>query len=490
MCWVIGIKSFQNVNQLLFDGLISLQHRGQDAAGIATLDNENIFNIHKNNGLVRDVLRSRHMEFLKWNSGIGHVRYPTAGCSSSFEAQPFYVNSPFWITLAHNGNLINTEKLSKEILEHDKRHLNTSSDSEILINVLAHELYAINKLTLDKDDIFKAFKKLYTRVQWAFASVALIGGHGMLAFRDHNAIRPLIFGEKTNKNGKKEYIVASESVALDILWFEIIRDVLPWEVIYFPFDSDEYYSQICAEKTSYKPCIFEYVYLARPDSIIDNVSVYKTRLRMWTFLVDKIREEINIDDIDVVMPVPDSWRTVAIEIAEKLGKKYREWFIKNRYIWRTFIMPGQEIRKKSIRAKLNPIPLEFKNRNVLLVDDSIVRWNTSEKIIDLARKSGAKNIYFVSAAPPVKYPNIYWIDIPTRDELIANNMDFEGIAKSIWADKVIYQSVEDLLKSWLIGNENLDGFEASVFDKIYCEGNITEEFLNNIEEKRNELVKK
>ena len=488
MCGVIGILSREkHVNQEIYDGLTTLQHRGQDAAGMATLEN-GIFHIHKDNGLVRDAIRTRHMRTLKGNMGIGHVRYPTAGCSSALEAQPFYVNSPFGICLAHNGNLINTKEISETILKEDRRHLNTTSDSEMLTNVVAHELAQFPDLKLNKDQIFEAMEKMYKRCSGGFASVAIIGKHGMVAFRDSYGIRPLIFGKRETTKGT-EYCVASESVALNVLGFEVIRDVLPGEALYFPKDEDTYYSKICAEKTSYKPCIFEHVYLARPDSLIDGISVYKTRLRMGKYLAQKVLETLKKEDIDVVMPIPDSGRTAALEVAEELGIPYREGYIKNRYIGRTFIMPGQEIRQKSIRQKLNPIELEFRGKNVMLVDDSIVRGNTSKKIVDMARAAGAKNVYFVSAAPPVKYPNVYGIDIPTRNELIAHGLNTEEIAKYINADKVFYQDIEPLKQSALEGNPEIEGFEDSVFTGDYVTGDVTDEYLDAIEMLRNDAAK-
>ena len=490
MCGIIGIYAKQNVNQEIYDGLTTLQHRGQDAAGMATLDRRT-FNIQKDNGLVRDAIRTRHMKQLQGHAGIGHVRYPTAGSSSATEAQPFYVNSPFGLSLVHNGNLINTGQLSQVIYTNDRRHLNTNSDSEIIINILAHELSQFKGEHLSKEDIFAAFRKLYQRVSGAFAAIAMLGRHGMIAFRDANAIRPLLFGKRETAKGS-EYIVASESVALDVLGFEFIRNVAPGEVVYFPFHKDTIFSEICAESTKYTPCIFEHVYLARPDSIIDDVSVYKTRLRQGEYLAKKCRRVLSkkdLDEIDVVIPVPDSGRTAAHSIAKELGKKFREGFIKNRYIGRTFIMPGQDIRQKSIRQKLNPIALEFKGKNVMLVDDSIVRGNTSKKIVELVREAGAKKIYFLSAAPPVKFPNVYGIDIPTRAELIASELNEEEIAHFMGADQVIYQDLADLIQSGLEGNSNLDGFEDSVFSGNYCTNDVSAEYLQKVEMMRNDSTK-
>ena len=491
MCGVIGIYAKKNVNQDIYDGLTTLQHRGQDAAGIVTLDRR-VFNLQKDNGLLRDAIRTRHMLKLKGNAGLGHVRYPTAGCTSSLESQPFYVNSPFGITLVHNGNIVNAKELSEIVYKEDKRHLNTSSDSEILINVLAHELSKFSQEHLSKQDIFSAFKNLYQRVSGAYAAISIIGRHGMVAFRDAFAIRPLIFGYRKTALGT-DYIVASESVAIDVLGFEVIRDIKPGEVVYFPFNEDTYYSQICAKNPQYTPCIFEHVYLARPDSIIDGVSVYKARLRQGEYLAKKILKILTkkeLAEIDVVIPVPDSGRTAAQSISKILNKKFREGFIKNRYIGRTFIMPGQDIRRNSIRQKLNPIALEFKDKNVLLVDDSIVRGNTSKKIVQLVKAVGAKKVYFASAAPPVKFPNVYGIDIPTRKELVAHGLCADEISQYIKADKVIYQDINDLIQAGLGGNVQLDGFETSVFTGEYCTGDITQSYLNQVELLRNDEAKK
>ena len=489
MCGIIGVSSYGPVNQDIHDGLTTLQHRGQDAAGMATLDSKNNFHIHKDNGLVRDAIRTRHMRNLIGNVGLGHVRYPTAGSSSAEEAQPFYVNSPHGLTFVHNGNLVNTEELAKEIFKTDKRHLNTSSDSEILLNILAHEMNISEGSKMKSQEIFSALERVYRRCEGAFACVGIIGNHGLVAFRDPHGIRPLIFGERSTAKGM-EYAVASESVALDVMGFKIIRDILPGEVIFFPKGKGKYYSKICAQKTEYRPCIFEHVYLARPDSIIDKVSVHKTRLRMGAYLAEKVRKYIPVDEVDVVIPIPDSGRTAALELSEQLGIKYREGFIKNRYIGRTFIMPGQQVRKKSIRHKLNPILLEFQGKNILMVDDSIVRGNTSKKIVEMARESGAKKVYFVSAAPPVKYPNVYGIDLPSRKELIAYGLNEDEVARYINADQVVYQDVKEVVNAGLEGNPELDGFDASVFDGKYCTGNITEAYLKKQDLMRNDSSKK
>jgi amidophosphoribosyltransferase len=426
MCGIIGIVAYGPVNQSIYDGLTVLQHRGQDAAGIMTSDGGRLY-LRKDNGLVRDVFHTRHMLHLHGNMGIGHVRYPTAGCQSSAEAQPFYVNSPYGISLAHNGNLTNANKLKQEVFQEDLRQINTDSDSEVLLNVVAHELQKRGKLRMELDDVFAAVAGVHKRCRGAYAAVAMITGYGVLAFRDPYGIRPLIFGKRETAQGT-EYMAASESVALDALGFELIRDVEPGEAVFFDTKGGIHTRQ-CAEKTIKSPCIFEYVYLARPDSIIDNVSVYKARLRMGEKLAKKIQRVRSDHDIDVVIPIPDTSRTSALQLANHLGLTYREGFIKNRYIGRTFIMPGQQQRKKSVRQKLNAIDLEFRGKNVLLVDDSVVRGTTSSQIIQMARDAGARKVYFASAAPPVRYPNVYGIDMPTRDELIARSHGGRGLPR-------------------------------------------------------------
>ncbi len=488
MCGIVGIinRDFP-ANQDIFDALTTLQHRGQDAAGIATIEGKR-FHLHKDNGFIRDVIRTRHMRELKGSVGIGHVRYPTAGCASPHEAQPFYVNAPFGIALVHNGNLINAEKLGHEIFENDRRHLDTTSDSEIILNILAYELEKRAGLHFSADDIFAAVQRVNERCSGGYAVVGLIGEHGLIAFRDPHGIRPLIFGQRPTPRGI-EYMVASESVALNGLGFEIIRDVLPGECVYFPFHENTYFTKICADHTEYSPCIFEYVYLARPDSIMDGVSVYKTRLRMGEHLAKKILKTLPKGEIDVVIPIPDSGRTAALEVAHKLRAKYREGFIKNRYIGRTFIMPGQAIRKKSVRQKLNAVELEFKGKNVLLVDDSIVRGNTSKEIIQMARDAGAKKVYFASAAPPVRFPNVYGIDMPSRKELIAYGLDEDEITKFIGADGVFYQDLPDLIASAREGNPKITKFDTSCFDGVYCTGDVTAEYLHHIEVLRDDANK-
>ena len=482
MCGIVGVVSQSPVNQLLYDALLLLQHRGQDAAGIAT-NHSSMFSMFKANGLVRDVFRTRNMRSLQGNTGIGHCRYPTAGSSSEEEAQPFYVNAPFGITLAHNGNLTNQAQLRDELFRNDRRHINTDSDSEVLLNVLAHEIQeAADGFSLDADAIFKAVAVVHRRVRGAYAVVAQIAGHGMLAFRDPFGIRPLCLGVNETENGN-EYLVASESVALEGLGFRFMRDIAPGEAVFITNDGKLSERQ-CAENPSLNPCAFEFVYLARPDSVIDGASVYATRLRMGEYLADKVLSEIPVEDIDVVMPIPDSSRPAAIQLALKLGVEYREGFIKNRYIGRTFIMPGQGMRKKSVRQKLNAITSEFKDKNVLLVDDSIVRGTTSREIVQMAREAGARKVYFASAAPPVLYPNVYGIDMPTRDELIAYGRTTEEVCREITADRVIYQDIDALKRSISDVNPALTNFEASCFDGIYVTGDVTPEYLDRQETAR------
>lgn len=483
MCGIAGIVSHQNVNQDLYDALTVLQHRGQDAAGIVTCENGRL-HLRKDNGLTRDVFTTEQMVKLKGHMGIAHVRYPTAGCSSSSEAQPFYVNSPFGLTLAHNGNLTNTEQLKKELFIEDQRHLNTNSDSEVLLNIFAHELQQLGKLELNKDDIFKAVKGVHRRCKGAYAVVIMIPNIGILGFRDPHGIRPIVFGERQSAQGT-EFMIASESVALDVLGFELTRDIEPGEAVFIE-KSGQLYTQQCTESIDHCPCIFEYVYFARPDSIIDNISVYKARLRMGEKLADKVLKEWPDHDIDVVIPIPDTSRTSALEMANKLGVKFREGFIKNRYIGRTFIMPGQQMRKKSVRQKLNAIGLEFEGKNVLLVDDSIVRGTTSEQIIQMARDAGAKKVYFASAAPAVRYPNVYGIDMPSAHELIAHNRTEAEIGAAIGADKMIYQDLEDLVDAVRKGNKNIQHFDTSCFDHQYITGDIDDTYLANIDALRND----
>lgn len=489
MCGVIGVCAYEPVNQMLYDGLTMLQHRGQDAAGIATLKDNRVY-LRKDNGMVRDVFLDKHMMRLVGNFGIGHVRYPTAGTSSTAEAQPFYVNSPYGITLAHNGNLTNAEVLAKELYEIDRRHLNTDSDSEVLLNIFAHELQEFDQPNLTPDDIFHALKAVYSRCEGAYAVVAMIAGHGILAFRDPNGIRPLVYGQRQTDKGA-EYMVASESVALTALGFEVVRDVAPGEAIFIDLNYQLYTKQ-CVTAAKHAPCIFEYVYFARPDSIIDNISVHKARMRMGEKLAKRILQEWGENHgIDVVIPIPDTSRNSALELALHLNVKYREGFNKNRYIGRTFIMPGQSLRKKSVRQKLNAIPLEFKNRNVLLVDDSIVRGTTCHEIIQMARDAGAKNVFFASVAPPVIYPNVYGIDMPVKSELISSGRTVEEVRQIIGADRLIFQDLDDLI--YAVNNtkySRVDSFDCSVFDGNYVAGNIDDAYLANLQAKRADSAKK
>lgn len=483
MCGVVGVVSHSPVNQLIYDALLLLQHRGQDAAGIAT-SNGHTFSMHKANGLVRDVFRTRNMRSLLGNSGIGQCRYPTAGSTSEEEAQPFYVNAPFGIILGHNGNLTNWEQLKEEMFKKDRRHINTDSDSEVLLNVLAHEIQeATSGYSLDPSTLFKAVSALHKRVRGSYAVVAQIAGYGMLAFRDPFGIRPLCIGFSDTENGP-EYLVASESVALEGLGFRFLRDVIPGEAIFIDNDG-KLYNQQCAENPTLNPCAFEFVYLARPDSVIDGASVYATRLKMGEYLAEKIKRELSTGDIDVVMPIPDSSRPAAMELALKLNLDYREGFIKNRYIGRTFIMPGQATRRKSVRQKLNAIGSEFSGKSVLLVDDSIVRGTTSQEIVQMAREAGAKRVIFASAAPPVKYPNVYGIDMPTRNELIAHGRSEDEVRREITADALIYQDLDALKRSITDINPVLKSFEASCFDGQYITGDISRDYLDRIEFARN-----
>jgi amidophosphoribosyltransferase len=465
--------------------LLLLQHRGQDAAGIVTAAGKSFY-MHKSMGLVRDVFRTRNMRDLPGHVGIAHCRYPTAGSSSNpAEAQPFYVNSPFGLTLAHNGNLTNSEQLRQEMFRQDLRHINTGSDSEVLLNVLAHELELSSKsVKLDPARIFQAVAKVHERVRGAYAVVALIAGHGLLAFRDPFGIRPLCLGRADFGQGE-EHMVASESVALEGLGYEFVRDVLPGEAIFVDMDGN-LHAQQCAKAPSLNPCIFEYVYLARPDSQIDGVSVYAARLKLGEFLADKLKAMNLAEQIDVVMPIPDSSRPAAMQLAMKLGLNYREGFIKNRYIGRTFIMPGQAVRKKSVRQKLNAIAVEFKGKNVLIVDDSIVRGTTSREIVQMAREAGAKKVFFASAAPPVRFANVYGIDMPTRHELIATGRSDAEIAKEIGADLLIYQDLDAMERAVRELNPKLASFESSCFSGHYVTGDVTTEYLSDIETRRDQ----
>jgi amidophosphoribosyltransferase len=464
-----------------------LQHRGQDAAGIATASDDELYT-RKAGGLVRDVFQQHHMLELKGNIGIGHVRYPTAGCdSASSEAQPFYVNAPYGICLAHNGNLTNAEELAEVLTREDRRHLNTSSDSEVLLNVFASELQRLGAARVTAADVFAALNAVYRRCRGGFAVVAMIIGHGVLGFRDPNGIRPLVLGKRDTSKGP-EWMLASESVALDALGFKFVRDVGAGEAVFID-QQGRLHSQQCVANIRHTPCIFEYVYLARPDSIIDNISVYRARMRMGDKLAEKILREHPDHDIDVVIPIPDTSRTSALQVAQKLGLKYREGFIKNRYIGRTFIMPGQELREKSVRRKLNALDLEFRGKNVLLVDDSIVRGTTSAQIIDVAREAGAKKVYFASAAPPVRYPNVYGIDMPATSELVAAGRSVEEVAKLIGADWLVYQDLEDLVAACQHDDSQVTEFDASCFSGQYVTGDVTKEYLERLQLERSDAAK-
>jgi amidophosphoribosyltransferase len=486
MCGILGIVARSPVNQLLYDGLLLLQHRGQDAAGIVT-SARNSLHMQKGNGMVRDVFRTRNMRSLPGNIGIAHCRYPTAGSAfNSAEAQPFYVNSPFGIVLGHNGNLTNSERLKEEMFRTDLRHINTNSDSEVLLNVLAHELERASVgLRLDAPTIFAAVANVHKRVRGAYAVIAMIAGYGVLAFRDPYGIRPAVIGCNETEQGT-EYMVASESVAIDALGFRVLRDIAPGEAVFIDEDGN-FHAQQCAEKATLNPCIFEFVYLARPDSLIDGVSVYEARLNMGEKLAEKIRRQHPGLAIDVVIPIPDSSRPSALQLAQGLGVPYREGFVKNRYIGRTFIMPGQAVRRKSVRAKLNAIGLEFRGKNVLLVDDSIVRGTTSREIVQMAREAGARRVYFASAAPPVRFPNVYGIDMPTRAELIGAHRSEEEVAREIGADALIYQDLDALKDAVRKVNPRLSSFETSCFDGQYITGDVTSDYLASIEVRRDAL---
>lgn len=483
MCGILGIANTGPAVQDLYDGLIVLQHRGQDSAGIVTYSDR--FQLKKGNGYVRDVFQAKHMVRLKGNFGIGHVRYPTAGSYDAAEAQPFYVNAPFGIALIHNGNLTNYIELKEQVTKDNSRYLNTSSDSEVLLNVLADEVANLRKTKLQASDIFSALKKVYARIKGSYSVLALIAGHGLLAFRDPNGIRPLILGKRETPAGT-EYAVASESVTLDTLGFEIVKDISPGEAVFIDLKREIFMEQI--EKTKWAPCIFEYVYLARPDSVLDGISVYKSRLRMGKFMAAPIKEAMKKGlKIDVVVPVPDTARSAAFEIAAELGVRCREGLIKNRYIGRTFIMPGQGIRRRSIKYKLNPIPLEIEGKHVLLVDDSIVRGNTSRKIIEMVRGAGAKSVYFASCCPPLRNPCVYGVDMPSRKDFIAHNLTIEEVGKAIGADAIFYQTLEDLVKAVGAGNPKINNFCTACLSGKYPTPDITEEVLQRAEAARGSI---
>ncbi|OFC70973.1 amidophosphoribosyltransferase [Alteromonas confluentis] len=486
MCGIVGIVGKTPVAQSLYDGLTVLQHRGQDAAGIITID-QSRFNLRKANGLVRDVFHTRHMKRLTGNMGIGHVRYPTAGTSSSAEAQPFYVNSPFGIAFAHNGNLTNAHELQDEVFRIARRHINTSSDSELLLNIMAHELQQCTDLTVSPKDVFKVVTNVHKKIRGAYAVVAAIIGQGVVAFRDPHGIRPLALGKRVTELGD-EYMVASESVALDAVGFTFIRDVAPGEAVYIT-EKGELFTQQCAENPVTVPCIFEFVYFARPDSFIDGISVYASRVNMGRKLGEKIAREWADLDIDVVIPIPETSMDVALQIANTLDLPYRQGFVKNRYIGRTFIMPGQAMRKQSVRRKLNAISSEFKDKTVLLVDDSIVRGTTSGQIIEMARESGAKKVYFASAAPEIRFPNVYGIDMPSANELVAYGREIDQIADLIQADGLIFQDISDLVAAVREENPSIEEFETSVFDGNYITGDVDQAYLERIDMARSEASK-
>ncbi len=485
MCGIIGILSNSPVNQEIYDGLLVLQHRGQDAAGMVTSDGKRLY-IRRKNGLVTDVFHEKNMHRLQGNMGIGHLRYPTAGSSSASEAQPFYVNSPYGISMAHNGNLTNASALKKELYEQDRRHINTDSDSEILLNIFAQELQKCEAYRVQPEEIFTAVSGVHNRCQGAYAVVAMITRDGIVGFRDPNGIRPLVYGKRETEQGT-DYMLASESVALVTQGYEIVRDIKPGEAIFITTEGEVHTKQ-CACHPRYNSCIFEYVYFARPDSVIDNVFVHKARMRMGHNLAERITNEWKNHDIDVVIPIPDTSRTSALELAITLGVPYREGYIKNRYIGRTFIMPGQTQRKKSVRRKLNPLDIEFKGKNVLLVDDSIVRGTTSREIVQMARDSGANKVYFASASPAIRYPNIYGIDMPAAKELIAHGRTEEEVAEAIGADRLIFQSLDSLIDAVTTGNPELKQFDCSVFTGEYITGE-TKSYFDELESKRNDAKK-
>src|SRR5271170_7762946 len=486
MCGIVGIVGTGPVNQRLYDALTVLQHRGQDAAGIATAAG-GALSIRKGSGLVRDAFQQHDMLELRGDIGVGHVRYPTAGADGATEAQPFYVNAPYGICLAHNGNLTNALELADVLIREDRRHLNTTSDSEVLLNVFASELQRVGTPRVTPGDIFAALNAVYRRCRGGYAVVAMVIGHGILGFRDPNGIRPLVLGRRRTPRGT-EYMLASESVALAMLSFELLRDVAPGEAVFID-EAGRLHTQQCVATTRHTPCIFEYVYFARPDSKIDNISVYRARMRMGDRLAEKLLRERPNHDIDVVIPIPDTSRTSALQLAQRLGLKYREGFTKNRYIGRTFIMPGQEQREKSVRRKLNAIDLEFRGKTVLLVDDSIVRGTTSAQIIELAREAGATKVYFASAAPPVRFPNVYGIDMPATSELVASGRTVNEVARLIGADWLIYQDLDDLIAACKHEDARIQEFDTSCFSGEYVTGDITPEYLERLQLERSDAAK-
>jgi len=485
MCGLVGLVAKTDVAPDIYDALTVLQHRGQDAAGIMTCMGGK-FSQRKSEGLVRDVFRQHHMQRLRGTMGVGHVRYPTAGSSGVALAQPFYVNSPYGIAMAHNGNLTNSEQLTRELFQDDLRHLNTDSDSEVLLNVFAHELQTLGKLSPRADDIFKAVEAVHQRCRGGYAVVGLLVNYGVFGIRDPLGIRPLVIGVRDSAAGR-EYMIASESVALDVLGFSLLDDVAPGEAIFIDQEGTLHRRQ-CARQARLRPCIFEHVYFARPDSLIDGISVYKTRMRQGAALARKIRKLRPELDIDVIIPIPDTSRIAAQSMAYELDIKFREGLMKNRYIGRTFIMPGQSQRKKSVRQKLNPVPLEFEGKNVMLVDDSIVRGTTCRQIIEMARDAGAANVYFASAAPPVRYPNVYGIDMPSASELIAHGRTVEQVCELIGADWLVYQDLDDLIQCSLDGNPDAEGFDCSVFNGEYITGDVDQDYLDRVESLRNDTA--
>ena len=486
MCGIVGVVGRSSVGLELYEGLSMMQHRGQDAAGIVTCAGDRL-TLRKANGLVRDVFGQSHISALEGSMGIGHVRYPTAGTSSTAEAQPMYVNSPFGICMAHNGNLINADDLNEELFRADRRHINTSSDSEVLLNVFAHELQAVAGLRLKPEDVFNAVERVHARAVGAYSALALIAGYGMVGFRDPNAIRPLIVGYRDSSDGP-DYIMASESVVLDVLGYSEMASIKPGEAIYIEMSGRVHRKQCCSSP-QYAPCIFEFVYLARPDSMIDGISVYKARLKMGEKLADKILRLHPDHDIDVVIPIPDTSTTAALPMAHRLDVKYRQGLIKNRYVGRTFIMPGQAERQRSVRRKLNTVELEFRDKNVLLVDDSIVRGTTSRQIVQMARDAGAKRVYLASAAPPVRYPNVYGIDMPAPSEFVAHKLSEEEVAQYIGVDWLVYQDLDDLKACALGINPDIDTFDCSVFDGQYVTGGVDNAYLERIESARSDAAK-
>ncbi len=483
MCGIVGVRSKkENVCLSIYNALTVLQHRGQDAAGMAVVDKEGLLSIHKNNGLVRDVFDENQIHRLMGNLGLGHVRYPTAGTMKNSEAQPFYVNSPFGIVLVHNGNLVNTSDLREELSKDDKRHINTQSDTEVLINIFASAIERNLVDKLDDECIVKAVEEVHARVKGAYSVISIILGYGMVAFRDPFGIRPLVFGSKDDET----HMIASESVSLDCLGYSVKRDIKPGETIIIN-EEGELNNYDYNGNVNHTPCIFEYVYLARPDSTIEDINVYESRLAMGRYLAQKIKSELSEEErneIDVVIPIPDTSKTSSVPISVELGIELKEGFVKNRYIGRTFIMPGQKIRKKSVRQKLNTIEIEFYNKNVLLIDDSIVRGNTSKQIIEMARKAGAKKVYFASAAPPIKYPNVYGIDMPFVEELVAHDRSVDEIGKEIGSDKLIYQNLEDLISAVREGNPDITNFDTSCFSGEYVTDGVDDNYICNLSKTR------